>query len=133
MKKQPIMVCITPQLHCINIISAAKQMALKLKAPILVFTCLPTKCDAVTRSSNLKILNEISKKCDVEITIFYGDNPALVIAKEAGRRLPIHIFMGKDNGFINEFRNGYSLAPISIVDDSVLCTVPAEDVLINVK
>ena len=129
MCKQPILACITAQEHCVNIVDAAKQMANNLKAPLIVATCQPIKCDAKRRSEDLKILNEISKKCDVQITICYGEDAASVIAAQAKKLIPLHIFLGKDNGFLTEFRKEYSLAPVSIVTDNVLCTIPAEDIM----
>lgn len=122
--KRHILACITPQLHCKNIISAAQLMAQGLGATLCVVTVLPIKEKAKARAEKLKTLKSISDECKVDIMIRYSDNPEVSIAAQAKQIKPLHVFMGEDNGFLTKFLSHYNQAPVSIVSKQVIFTVP---------
>ncbi len=126
MKNKPILACITAQQHCTGIIKAAKHMAQQLETELVVVTVQPLKMDAENRAKSVKLLKEISDECGVDIVIRYSDNPSASIAAQAVETEPIHIFIGEDNGFLNKLRSLYGFAPISIVANRVICTIPPE-------
>ena len=126
MKNRPILACITAQHHCIGIVTAAKNMAQQLETELVVVTAQPLKTDAENRAKSVKCLKEISDECDVDIVVRYSDNPAASIAAQAVETEPMHIFIGEDNGFLHKFRSLYGFAPISVVANRVVCTIPPE-------
>ncbi len=126
MSDRPVLACITAQPHCTGIVNAAKRLAEQLECELVVVTVQPQKADAESRAESVKCLKKISNECDVDIIIRYSDNPAASIATQAAECDPVHIFMGEDNGFLCEFSKLYGVAPISIVADNVLFTIPAE-------
>ena len=130
MPNRPIMAFITAQYHCVSIINAARKMAEEISSELIVLTIQPIKVSAQSRAKSFKCLDSISKECGVDITVCYSDNPILSLKTQALTHLPIHIFTGADNGFVSSFHREYKYAPISVVGEKVIYTIPAEyDVL----
>ncbi len=126
MMNKPILACITAQPHCAKIIGDAKMMAERLQTELIVATVQPIKATAEERANSFKALKQLSLECGVDIVIRYSNTPAESLAKQARECEPIHIFMGENNGFINRFISLYSEAPISVVSQNMVFTLPPE-------
>ena len=69
-----IVACVTAQISCEKIISAAMDLSKKLNCKLIVVTVQKAKEDAKIRANSLKILNTLSKITGCNIDIVYGDN-----------------------------------------------------------
>ena len=122
-----IIACVTAQISCKNIISAALDLSNKLKCNLLVVTVQKTKEDAKVRANSLKILNTLSKITGCNIDIVYSENPNAALVAYINKLSVQHIFIGNPNpntNFYKEFISALSL-PISVVTETTVYTIPA--------
>lgn len=122
-----IIACVTAQISCENIISAAKDLSKKLNCNLCVVTVQRAKEDAKVRANSLKILNKLSKITDCSIDIVYGDNPTKALISYIKKLSPQHIFIGNPNpntSFYKEFISNLPW-PISVVTETTFYTIPA--------
>ncbi len=112
-----VLVCITAQDSCIELINKGKELSKRLNLGLEVVTVQPIKMNAIKRSETMKCLNSLSKATDCPITILYSDNVLKSLSQYINKVSPIHIFTGQQ-GINSEFVVQLSLmceAPISVV------------------
>lgn len=90
-----VLVCITAQDSCVDIINEGKKLAEKLNAVTEVVTVQPKKMSAVKRAETMKCLQELSKITDCPISIIYSDNVIKSLASYIEKAEPTHIFTGQ--------------------------------------
>lgn len=134
--KNPVVACITAQLSCKNIIEAGRELAEKLNCGLTVVTIQKREEDAERRARDLKILDSLSKLCDCDISIIYSNTPVTSLSSYVNKINPCHILIGNPNSessFFNNFIAAVNSAPVSVVNNKILYTIPAKelDVLIN--
>lgn len=139
MKKQKkvILACITAQKTAFNIAGTAHDLAKNMDSDLIIITVLPERCDAEKRSTDIRILSEISKEIGRDIRIIYSDNPVEAIKLTISELNPVHIFMGQGSErsqFLSKVRLAPSEATISVVGpDGILYSLPplSEDIFTN--
>ena len=112
-----ILAAVTPQLECERIIEAARELAEKMSAELLVVTIQPKKATAQKRSQDIKTLTALSERACVPITVRYSDMPAFSVATAANEQNTLHIFTGSpgNTDFINLLSALCENIPISVV------------------
>lgn len=127
-KSAAVLACVTAQMSCERIISAAKKMASRLDAHLEVITIQPKKQTAENRAKDMKCLYNLSRKTGSEIIIYYSNNPIKSIVKHTMNRKIFHIFTGKpdsNNEFVGKLSMVLNHIPISMVAGDVVFTIPA--------
>lgn len=122
-----IVACVTAQISCEKIISAALDLSKKLNCNLTVVTVQKAKEDAKIRANSLKILNTLSKITGCNIDIVYGDNPKNALVSYIHKLSPQHIFIGNpdpNTSFYKEFISALPW-PISVVNETTVYTIPA--------
>ena len=94
-RNRRVLVCITAQDSCVDIINEGKKLAEKLNAVTEVVTVQPKKMSAVKRAETMKCLQELSKITDCPISIIYSDNVIKSLASYIEKAEPTHIFTGQ--------------------------------------
>lgn len=120
-----VLCCITAQNSCAAILEKGKEMAMRLGCDVKAVSVQPIKQDAERRSSDMKILDALSKQSGIEISIIYSDNPLLALAEYAEKNLPIHIFTGKQadkSSFVMKLAEICKL-PVSMVSGETVFTL----------
>lgn len=116
-KNNSILVCVTAQDSCIDIINKGKEFAEKYNAVVEIVTIQPKKTDAEKRAEDMKCLQSLSKLTECPITIIYSDNVLHSLASYISKVSPKHIFTGQQ-GIESEFVMQLSMmcdAPISMI------------------
>ncbi len=127
-KANPVLVCVTAQLRCEKLIRAAEDLAAKLNRELTVVTIQPKNAEPQQRARDLKCLNTLSKLCDCDIDIIYSDHVTTSLAAYINRCEPCHILIGNPDtkgAFFNEFMSNHYCAPVSVVDEKIIYTLPA--------
>lgn len=125
-KNDLILVCVTAQDSCIEIINKGKEFAEKYGAVLEVVTIQPKKMDAQRRAEDMKCLQSLSKITECQITIIYSDNVLHSLSSYINKMEPMHILTGQQ-GIESEFVIKLSMlcdAPISMITkDSTVFTL----------
>lgn len=125
---RPIIICITAQSACENIIRTGTEMAKRMGTKAEVITVQPKKMEASRRSETMKSLYDLSKKTNMEITIYYSDHPVNRISQHAIANDAMHILTGmpdKETEFISMLSIMSEDIPVSMVGGQLLCTLPS--------
>ena len=89
-----VMVCVTEQTRCENLIHAGKKLADELGTTLEVLNIQPTKNAFKTSSEELQYLFNVVKKNQADMTVYYNDDPALVAACHIHKCNAVSIVVG---------------------------------------
>ncbi len=127
-ENNPVLVCVTAQLRCENLIKVAADLAQKMNRALKVVTIQAKNAQPQQRARDLKCLNTLSRLCNCNIDIIYSDNITIGLASYINRCEPCHILIGnpdKNGKFFTEFTANNFGVPVSVVGDKILYTLPA--------
>ncbi len=131
--KPPVMVFITPQASCRQIIHKGAELANRLHSRLMVVTAQPKKADAQCRAADMRCLELLAKATQTEIQILYTDDPLRSLVRFAKKHRPIHIFTGQQsNGssFVSKLAVLCN-APVTTVSAGALYTLPPISALLS--
>ncbi len=124
-----IIVCVTPQDSCMNLVEEAKSLAVRLNRPLEVLTVLPKSQQASDRAAAVIRLNELSKESGLPITIYYSDMPINTVADHARESEAVHIITGLpgtgSKGFAEMLSIYLPAVPVTTYTGKILYTLPA--------
>ncbi len=127
-KENPVLVCVTAQLSCEKLIKAGLELSQKLNRELVVVTVQNKNADAARRAQDLKALNQLSKSTGCSIDIIFSEHITQSLASYIHKIDPCHIFIGNPDSsghFFEEFMSNVYEAPVSVVNDKVIYTLPA--------
>lgn len=119
-KNNMVLICVTAQDSCIEVINKGKETAERLNAIAEIVTVQPKKMEAEKRAETMRCLQSLSKLTDCPITIIYSDNALNSLASYINKNEPIHIFTGQQ-GIESEF-----IVKLSLLCDSPITMVSKE-------
>ena len=128
-KKESIVVCITPRIGCRGLIEAALDIATREERPLSVVTVLPRVQTAPERARALIALDSLSKTVGVDMTIYYSDRPADVVAAHVWGGGAAQVVTGLpgngSRGFAERLAMLLSGVPVMTYTGQIMYTLPA--------
>ena len=137
-QEQCVMVCITDQPACNDLIAAAAEIAAARDLPLVAVTVLPTGLVSEYTADRLQTLYNIAGRHGARLLVLFNDAPALTVAVTARQQEAVHLVVGSpgpgSNRFIEMIKGILPEVPLTVVDKNAQAdiTFPAFSEVKNV-
>lgn len=98
-----VMVCITDQPRCNDLIAAAATIARKKELPLVAITVLRVGLMSEYTADRLQTMYNISERHGAELLVLFNDSPALTVAVAARQHKAQHLVVGTPGPMSNRF------------------------------
>ncbi|MBO4895121.1 MAG: hypothetical protein J5562_09450 [Clostridia bacterium] len=117
----PVLVCITPQRSCAQLIKSGEMIALKTRSHLKVLAVFAKKNGADKENSAiLEELYEAARMSDATMSVYFNDSPdilaAVVAAKESASAVVTGFPRENSSGFVNRLHDLVPAIPIIMID-----------------
>ncbi len=116
-----VMVCITDQPECNQLVAAAADIAKKNGLPLIAVTVLNSGLVSEYTADRLQTLYNIAGRHGAQLLVHFNDSPALTVAVTARQNDAVHLVVGTpgpgSNHFIETIKGILPEIPVSIFGD----------------
>lgn len=118
----PVLVCITPQRSCAQLIKSGEMIALKNKTHLKVLAVFAKKNGADKENSAiLEELYEAARMSDATMSVYFNDSPDILAAVFSAKENVSSIVTGfpreNSSGFVQRLHDLVPAVPIIMIDD----------------